>query len=136
MEMIRHNVTIKTTPQVIFKALTHEEGLKSWWAKNTVAKAEVGFVNVFTFGKFRNEIKVTELVPDKKVRWECTDSIPEWIGTTVSFDLEANGEKVLLRFNHSGWKQADDVFARSNYDWAQFLHSLKMLCETGTGAPH
>ena len=135
MEAIRHNLVIKVTPDKIFNAITTEEGIKGWWAKQTIAKPEIGFVNIFTFGKFRNEFKVTELVPDRKVEWECISSIEEWIGTTVSFNLEEKDGKTIVRFAHSGWKEATDMFANCNYDWAQFLKSLKLLCETGTGTP-
>ena len=58
MAEIRHYVVIKATPEKIFKAITTQDGLENWWAKQTIAKPEVGFVNIFTFGKFRNEMKV------------------------------------------------------------------------------
>lgn len=135
MTTIRHNVAIKASPEKIFSAVTTQEGLESWWAKQTIAKPEVGFVNVFTFGKFRNEMKVTTLSPNKKVEWECINSIDEWIGTTISFDLEEKDGRTILRFAHSGWSAVTDTFAGCNYDWALFMKSLKSLCETGTGAP-
>ena len=135
MEAIRHYLVIKSTPEKVFQAVTTEEGLKSWWAKDTVAKPEVGFVNVFTFGKYRNELKVTKLISNQKAEWLCVSSIEEWVGTTISFDLEGKDGKTILRFSHSGWREATDTFANSNYDWAQFMKSLKMLCETGAGTP-
>lgn len=135
MEAIRHYVVIKNTPEKIFDAITTEEGLKGWWATQAIALPEVGFVNLFTFGKYRHEFKVTTLVPGQKVEWGCLNSIDEWIGTTISFDLEQRGGNTILRFSHSGWREITDTFAKCNYDWAQFIKSLKLLCETGTGAP-
>jgi uncharacterized protein YndB with AHSA1/START domain len=136
MEAIKHNLTIKTTADKIFHALTNEEGLKGWWAKDTTAKPEVGFVNVFTFGsKYRNEMKVTKIVPNKKVEWQCINSVEEWVNTTLSFDLEEKDGKTILRFRHSSWAAATDFFAHCSYDWAIFMRSLKLLCETGTGTP-
>ncbi|HKZ66960.1 MAG TPA: hypothetical protein VJ111_11410 [Chitinophagaceae bacterium] len=44
MEAIRHYLVIKATPEKIFNAITTEEGLKGWWAKQTIAKPEIGFV--------------------------------------------------------------------------------------------
>jgi hypothetical protein len=41
----------------------------------------------------------------------------------------------IRRFAHSGWRTVTDMFAACNYDWAQFLASLKSYCETGTGTP-
>ena len=135
MADIKMNVTIKTTSQIIYNAITSEEGLAKWWAKQTTAKPEVGFVNVFTFGKFRNEMKVTKLVPDKRVEWECINSIEEWIGTGISFDLEEKEGKTIVRFTHGGWKAVTDMFAGCTYDWARFMTSLKSFCETGSGTP-
>jgi hypothetical protein len=92
-------------------------------------------VNIFIFGKFRNEMKVTELVPNQKVVWECINSIDEWIGTRISFELEEKNGNTLLRFTQGGWRAVTDTFASCNYDWALFMKSLKSYCETGTGTP-
>lgn len=135
MENIKINLTIKATPEEVYNAISTEQGLASWWAKQTKAKPEVGFINIFRFGDFINKIKVTELIPNEKVQWECIDSIEEWIGTYISFELEAKPEKTLVRFTHGDWKQVTDLFAGCTYDWARFLSSLKSLCETGTGTP-
>lgn len=135
MPEIRHNVIIKTTPAKVYEAITTQEGLANWWAKQTIAKPEVGFVNIFTFGTFRNEMKVTILNPNKKVEWKCINSIEEWIDTNILFDLEDKEGHTLLRFTHSGWRAVTDTFAGCNYDWGRFMTSLKLFCETGTGTP-
>lgn len=135
MADIRHNVAIKATPEKIYEALTTQEGLSSWWAKQTLARPEAGFVNIFTFGTFRNEIKITNLIPGKRVEWQCIDSIQEWIGTNISFDLEEKDGRTILRFAHTGWQAVTDMFAGCNYDWGRFMTSLKSFCETGTGTP-
>lgn len=135
MADIRHNVVIKATPEKVYKAVTTQDGLEGWWCKQTTAKPELGFVNIFIFGKFRNEMKVTELFANKRTEWECINSIDEWIGTKISFDLEEKNGNTILRFTHGGWKEVTDTYAGCNYDWAQFMKSLKTLCETGTGTP-
>lgn len=135
MEKIRINVTIKAPSEIIYKALTTEEGLSGWWAKQTTAKPEIGFLNTFTFGTFINKMKVSKLTPGKVVKWKCIESIEEWVGTTITFELEDKGGKTLLRFTHGGWKEISDTFAGCTYDWALFMVSLKSLCETGAGTP-
>ena len=135
MPDIRINVSIKAAPQTIYDAITTQEGLSSWWAKQTIAKPEVGFLNVFTFGTFRNAMKIIELTPKKRVEWECTESMEEWVGTHVIFNLEEKGERTVLRFSHSGWRAATDMMAGCTYDWSLFMKSLKMYCETGVGSP-
>ena len=135
MTAIRHNVVIKATPEKIYEAITTQEGLASWWAKQTIAKPEVGFTNVFTFGPYRNEMEVMQLTPNKSVDWKCINSIEEWVGTNISFDIEEKEGRTILRFTHGGWRAVTDTFADCNYNWALFVKSLKSLCETGTGAP-
>src|SRR5258706_3397470 len=125
MTEIRHNVVIKTAPENVYKAITTQEGLANWWAKQTTAKPQVGFINTFIFGESRNEMKVTVLNPNKKVEWHCIDSIEEWIDTNISFDLEEKDGRTILRFTHAGWQAVTDTFADCNYNWAKFMFSLK-----------
>jgi len=135
MADIRHNVVIKATPEKIYQAVTTQEGIEAWWCTHTTAKPELGFVNIFIFGQYHNEMKVTDLIPNKRAAWECINSIEEWIGTSISFDLEEKNGKTLLRFTQGNWKAVTDTFASCNYDWALFMKSLKSYCETGTGQP-
>jgi uncharacterized protein YndB with AHSA1/START domain len=136
MEAIRHYLKINSTPETVFKAITTEDGLKGWWAKQTTARPEVGFVNRFKLGDSLNEMKITKLVPGRGVEWQCiNNTVDEWVNTTLSFALEEKDGKTVLRFNHAGWKSATDMFAMCNYHWALFMKSLKMFCETGSGTP-
>jgi uncharacterized protein YndB with AHSA1/START domain len=135
MPDINHNVVIKTTAERIFEAIVTQEGLVSWFSRSTIARPQAGYVNVFTFGNYRLELKITDLVPNKRVGWLCTRAIEAWLHTTISFELEEQGENTLLRFAHADWKAMNDAFASSCYDWAMFLRSLKSYCETGAGSP-
>jgi uncharacterized protein YndB with AHSA1/START domain len=135
MAEIRHNLGIKVSPEKIYEAITTQEGLTAWWCKHTVAKPEIGFVNKFTFGDFTIEMKVLSLDTNKRVEWQCNNADGEWAGTNISFDLEQQENRTLLRFSHNGWQSVTDMFAGCSYDWARFLASLKSLCENGTGSP-
>jgi len=135
MADIKMKLTIKAAPGKVYEAITTQEGTANWWCKDTIAKPEIGFMNVFTFGKIRNEFEVVDLKADKRVEWKGIDSIDEWIGTRVSFDLEEKDGNTVLRFAHSDWKAITDTYAVCTYDWARFIASLKSLCETGVGTP-
>ena len=135
MADIRHKLVIKVAPEKVYEAITTQEGLASWWCKQTTAKPQVGFVNTFTFGSSRNEMKVTGLAPNKRAEWQCINSNDEWVDTNISFDLEEKDGRIILRFAHSGWREVTDLFAECNYHWALFMKSLKSFCETGTGTP-
>ena len=135
MPDIIHNLVIKSTPGKIYEAITTQQGIESWWCKQTTAKPELGFTNIFIFGPSRNEMKITELSPDKRVEWDCIESIEEWVGTKVSFDLEEKNDATLVRFAQSGYRAVTDTYASCNYNWALFMKSLKSFCETGAGDP-
>ncbi|MEO5995927.1 MAG: hypothetical protein ABIN89_04350 [Chitinophagaceae bacterium] len=98
-----------------------------------------------------------ELKPLEGVKWICITGAIEWIGTTISFELQQgdidallnshpevrdqlqqqrNSDKVtLLIFHHDDWREYTAMFAECNYTWRRFLRSLKLLCETGKGRP-
>ena len=130
MPDIRHLVYIKATPEKIYPAITTQKGIASWWSKDNNAKPEVGSVYRISFGgDYYKEIKVVELVPDKKVVWEILHATPEWLNTKVTFEISMGKNRVDLHFNHSGWKAYTDMYAECSYHWAIFLGNLKAFAE-------
>lgn len=134
---ILHRVGIKAPSDKVYAALSEEKGLVGWWTKNVKASPMVGAVDQFRFGdRGFNDMQVAELVPGKRVKWQCVDGANEWIGTELTFDLrEENGITVVL-FAQRGWKEPVEFMHFCSTKWATYLLSLKSLCETGTGAPY
>lgn len=134
---IRHRLLIKVPVEIVYEALTTQKGLAGWWTPDTIAKPELGATLRFAFGpEYYKEMKVTELKPYSSVKWLCLKAYDEWIGTTLSFKLEAHSKGCILTFNHAGWKAYSPEFESCSYDWALFFRSLKFLCETGKGFPY
>ncbi|WP_246269285.1 SRPBCC family protein [Chitinophaga oryzae] len=133
MNNIWHRLVIKASPEDVYKALSTQEGLAGWWTPDTVAKPETGSVARFTFDDYFKEMKVLALEPSKQVKWEVLKAVDEWIGTTITFDLEPHKNGTALFFHHDGWKDYTPMYAGCTYDWAMFLRSLRRLCETGKG---
>ena len=157
MPNIHHALLIGASAEEVFNAITSQEGLSNWWTPGTKAKPEVDSIARFHFGpEYFKEMKITELQP-LLVKWFCIAGAGEWIGTSISFELQPgdketllashpelsdqirqhrNGNKgTLLVFHHDDWKEYTPMFAECNYTWARFLGSLKLLCETGKGQP-
>ncbi|MFB8002978.1 SRPBCC domain-containing protein [Nocardia sp. NPDC056000] len=133
---ILHQVGIKSPKAEVYSALTSVEGLSGWWASNTSGKGnDVGGVLEFRFGPGGIDMKVVDLVSDKRVLWEVVDGPEEWIGTHVEFELEQADEYANVMFRHLGWKEPVPFMHHCSTKWAVFLVSLKQLIETGTGAP-
>ena len=78
---------------------------------------------------------MVELSPPKRVVWATVEEPDEWVGTTVSFDIEQDGDFTIILFEHRGWKEPSEFMHHCSTKWATFLMSLKELLETGTGAP-
>jgi uncharacterized protein YndB with AHSA1/START domain len=157
MPNIRHEVLIGASAEKIYGALTTQDGLSGWWTPGAKAKPERDSVARFAFGPdYSKEMEITELESGKQVKWTCVKGAEEWIGTTIAFELQpgdrktllashpelkdqiqqqTSGDGTLLILRHDGWKEHSPMFGECNYTWAQFLRSLKLLCETGKGRP-
>lgn len=157
MPNICQEVLIGASAGEVYNALTTQRGLQGWWTPDAKAEAKRDSIARFPFGpNYFKEMKITELEPDKKVRWTCVHGVDEWIGTVLSFELHAGDKRWLLSsryelggqiqqskhesgtlvvFSHNDWKAYTPMFAECSYTWGQFLRSLKLLCETGKGRP-
>jgi uncharacterized protein YndB with AHSA1/START domain len=133
---ILHKVGIKSsTPGGVYKALTTMDGLAGWWTIQTSGNASLGGVIEFRFGPGGIDMRVLDLVQDKRVVWEVIAGPGEWLRTTVSFDIAQEADWTLVRFKHEGWKEPVDFMHHCSTKWAVFLLSLKALLESGKGAP-
>jgi uncharacterized protein YndB with AHSA1/START domain len=158
MPNIRHELIIGAPAKKVYSAITSQEGLSAWWTPGTTAKAEVDSIARFAFGPaYFKEMKIAELKSFEQIKWICITGADEWIGTTLSFNLEAGDKRTLLNshpeiadqiqqqssndditlliLQHDDWKEYTPMYAECCYTWGQFLRSLKLFCETGTGTP-
>lgn len=134
---ICHRLLIESPVEKVYEALTTQKGLMGWWTPETTAKPEIGSVSRFAFGPtYAKEMKIEELRPYSKIKWLCLKGAEEWIGTTLTFELEPHRKGCILFFHHDGWKKQTIEFASCSFDWALFFRSLKFLCETGKGFPY
>lgn len=140
MADILHRVGIKASTKAVYQALATPEGVAGWWTRDSRGDSEVGGTLVFRFhadgvdiGGF--EMKILELDPSTRVRWQVLDGPEEWIGTTIAFDLKQEDDYSIVLFKHEGWKEPVEFMHHCSTKWAIFLMSLKSLVETGKGAP-
>jgi len=144
MDSYTKTLLIHASPQKLYQALTTVEGLKSWWTESTVmTNDDITFE--FSDGVFQTMRRVDSL-PDKKVVWECiaqhfpvkgTTQTDEWVGTRVSFALQANqNDSSILVFTHRGLTPQLVCYDQCHEGWDHFLESLKRFLEQGTGTPY
>lgn len=137
MEKIEHINYIKAPIAIVYSALTTQTGLGAVWTEELIIKPELGFVNEFGFGdEDTTKMKVMELSPNKRILWKCITSDPEWIGTSVSFDLTEKNGVTSVVLKHFDWRELTEFYQWCNYNWAMLLLSLKNYCEDGEGTPY
>lgn len=135
-------VSINKPLQAVHAAITSQKGIEGWWATNTTVATEVGGVSKMKFDKegmiFDMEFRIDEL-KDNRVLWTCiSNTNPTWVGSTISFDLNSNGNSTEVTFKHYNFDAAltEEGFGMVNQTWGHFIsNSLKSYCENGAGQP-
>lgn len=131
---IRHRVAAKgCTPAQAYAALTTPEGLSGWWMEGTGGDTAVGGVIEFPTGL---DMSVQEGRPGSYLRWEPVKAPDEWLGTSIEFELEQDGDWTVVLFTHAGWREPSRFMHHCSLRWATYLLSLKKLLETGDGDPY
>jgi uncharacterized protein YndB with AHSA1/START domain len=138
----KSSMTVQASPEAIFSALT--TGIAAWWSEDysgAAAKVNDEFTVKFQ-GKNLINMRVTELVPNKKVTWTCLnffidvdapiDDRSEWIGTKVFWEISPSKLDML----HEGLTQEFECYSFCSAGWVQFLGSLKDLLNGGAGSPY
>ena len=115
-----------------------KEGLAKFWTQ-VEGDHEPGARLAIFFGRPEAAVvmEVVELTPDTRVQWRCVEGIPEWLGTTVTFDLKEEGGETVVLFTHDGWEPSEWLH-HSSTKWATFLIGLRSGLEGGsfTAAPN
>ena len=137
MADILHRIGTETpSPDRVYEALTTLDGLSGWWTEKTAGETDVGGVVEFRFppvGGF--DMEVLEARPGERVTWRVVDGPPEWVGTTIDWQLRQDGDWTIVLFAHRGWSEPVEFMHHCSTKWGSFLLSLKSLVETGEGAP-
>jgi hypothetical protein len=138
MADILHEAGIQTDAESLRKALTEASGLQGWWSEDSVVEGQgVGSVATITFygGMAQFKLKVSEL-DEGKVVWEVIGGPPDWMGTTISWELISSNGQPAVYLAHRGFASTEGNFASVNYNWGWYLTSMKRYLEEGTGTPH
>jgi uncharacterized protein YndB with AHSA1/START domain len=140
MPDIMHLIKINASAEQVYRALTTSEGIRNWWTRDADLDSTVGGEGEFRFGSYGGthitRVSVVELIPSLRVVWKTTASFrPEWVDTTITFDLRADKNGTSILFAHRGFQQADDSYALCTTGWGYYLVSLQQYLQTGEGAP-
>jgi len=135
--------TVDQTPAEAFAAVTNVRG---WWSEEIEGgTAAVGDEFDYHMRDLHTcRIRVTEVVPDRKVSWLVLDNYfafttdkSEWIGTTVTFEISETDGGTEVRFTHHGLVSEYECFDVCVNAWGFYVTtSLPELIATGAGRPN
>lgn len=142
---IIHNFTIKTPAGNLYMALTSQQGINGWWARDADVGQRVGEVSKMRFAKESGTVemhfRIDELKPGTRgrVSWTCIrNPNPAWLDTTIQFTIHESNEESSLTFTHGHWDskwEGQINYEQTKEGWKHFMKSLKTYCETGKGEP-
>jgi uncharacterized protein YndB with AHSA1/START domain len=129
-------INIAATPENVFEAITTEHGIAGWITPRVKAQPSVGAVNEYTFDSGNTlGFRVESLERPERVVWKPVQAPAEWLETRLTFAVaEASGAS-RLTFTHSGLPEGYPAYGFFTYCWSQYIRSLKLLLETGSGEP-
>jgi uncharacterized protein YndB with AHSA1/START domain len=137
MEAIRHRVGIQAPISTVYNALATPQGVTQWWTREVTGESDVGANIAFHFGRPEPSavMEIVELTPVKRVVWRCVQGPDEWLDTTITFDLRADGDETVVVFTHDGWREAVEFMHHCSTSWAYYLISLKHAVGGGVATP-
>ena len=135
--------TVDQTPEEAFAAINNVRG---WWSEEIEGNTDKpGAEFKYHFKDIhRCRLKITELVPGKKVVWRVLDNYfnftkdkTEWKGTDIAFDISRKRDKTEIRFTHVGLVPEYECYDACSEGWGFYINSsLRDLITKGKGQPN
>lgn len=128
----------------VFESLTAD--IPQWWSSHFEGESDRAY-KIFTvrFGSTYKTMLVTEIIPNKKVVWEVSDSFidsqdlvnkREWVGTRIQWEIFEDEEVSTLVLTHKGLNASLECFGICENGWINFTDSLSNYLNTGQGQPY
>jgi hypothetical protein len=135
--------SVERTPQEAFEAIVDVRG---WWSQAVEGVTDqVGGEFDYHFKDVhRCRVRITELVPGRKVAWHILENQfnfiedqTEWEDTEVIFEISEKDGGAEVRFTHVGLVPQYECYDVCSNAWGGYIGgSLRNLINTGTGQPN
>jgi uncharacterized protein YndB with AHSA1/START domain len=143
MQNFTADFTVQQSPEQAFAAITD---VRRWWSGNidgATDQPEAEFIYRYQDIHYSKQ-RITELVPGRRMVWEVLDAYlnfaddpREWVGTTIVFEVEPEGEGTRVRFTHVGLTPEAECYDKCSAGWDFYINgSLKQLLTQGEGTPN
>lgn len=136
-------ILVDQSPKEVFDAINNVRG---WWSEEI--EGETDKLNAEFKYHFKDvhicKMKITELVPGKKVVWlvlynyfNFIKDQSEWKNTKVIFEISEEDGKTKIVFTHEGLVPDYECYQICFDAWTNYIeNSLRNLIETGKGEPN
>lgn len=132
MADILQDFPIRAAAQKVFTAVSAPEGLDAWWTKRCSGRAEVGAEYELWFGpEYDWRAVVSRCVPGAEFELRMVRAQQDWMPTRVGFVLSEDNGVTQVRFQHTGWPEANEHYRISCHCWALYLRLLRRWVEHG-----
>lgn len=133
---IFHSLTIKTSTEEVFNAISQPKHLDNWWTLKSSGESKLGAVYNLNFTEeYDWYCEVSKVELNKSIYFKMTKSDADWNSTTFGFDLKATENGTLVEFSHVNWPEQNHHFKHSSFCWALLLNGLKNYLEKGIIIP-
>lgn len=133
-------ITVDQSPSEVFKAINNP---RAWWSaeiEGTTDQLNAEW-NYHYGDNHKSKMKVTELIPGKKVVWLVEENYfknakdqTEWVGNEIVFDISKLGDKTKVTFTQIGLVPSYNCYKSCDWAWTGFVQkSLQSLIKTGKG---
>jgi hypothetical protein len=136
-----YSLTVHASAKEVMEKISQ---VNLWWAKNFKGKAsKLNDEFSVYFGDTYVNFRISEVIPDKKIKWLVTDcnlhwikDKKEWKNTEVIWTLSEAGEKTTIDFVHKGVTLESECYESCKPGWTHHLKdSLLKLIDEGKGLP-
>ena len=136
-------ILVEQTSKQVFDAVNNVRG---WWSEEiegSTDKLNEEF-NYHYEDVHRCKMKITELIPNKKVVWDVLENYfkftkdkSEWTGNKIVFEITEKDNKTELRFTQLGLISEYECYEICSDSWRNYIqNSLRSLITDGKGKPN
>ena len=125
--------TVAASPPAVLAALRSPEAITSWWTPTAGSGEDGGTLEVSFFGGDETVRMHVEPAFEHRVVWsvQAAPLTPDWVGTTIYFDVVEAGDGAMLYFRHEGLTPALECYDMCDRGWTHYLGSLVAYVEGG-----
>jgi len=125
--------TIAASAEAVLAALRTTEAISSWWCPATGSAGPGSTLEMASRSGSTFLDLLVAPAEDGRVVWSVREAplTPEWVGTTIVFEVEDSTGGATLRFRHHGLTPQCGCFDMCQEGWTEALGRLDSFVETG-----